>query len=104
MEVMQETAPEREEEIAAEQLLIVEDAAPAADESRAQLKALIEAAVYITDEPLSTDQIAGALQQPPETIRSVLEELLAEYGRSDRGLTIREVAGGYKMGTKPEHH
>src|SRR5262249_44601616 len=31
-------------------------------------------------------------------------ELIVEYEQPGRGLTIREIAGGYKMGTKPEHH
>jgi len=70
----------------------------------AQLKAIVEAVIYITDEPLSADQIATALQQPAARVGEVLAELTADYNRPDRGLTIREVAGGYKMSTKPEHH
>src|SRR5277367_2904512 len=70
----------------------------------AQLRAVVEAVIYITDEPLSADQIATALQQPAAKIGQVLEELTAEYSKPDRGLTIREVAGGYKISTKPEHH
>lgn len=69
-----------------------------------QLRAVVEAVIYITDEPLSADQIATALQQPAANIGRVLEELTAEYNKSSHGLTIREVAGGYKMSTKPEHH
>jgi segregation and condensation protein B len=69
-----------------------------------QLRAVVEAVIYVTDEPLSADQIATALQQPAARIGRVLEELAAEYGKSEHGLTIREVAGGYKMSTKPEHH
>ena len=34
----------------------------------------------------------------------VLDDLVAEYGKSEHGVTVREVAGGYKMSTKPEHH
>ena len=34
----------------------------------------------------------------------MLEELTAEYNKPEHGLTMREVAGGYKMSTKPEHH
>ena len=34
----------------------------------------------------------------------ILEELTAEYSQSDRGMEIRQIAGGYRMGTKPEHH
>jgi segregation and condensation protein B len=70
----------------------------------AQLRAVVEAVIYVTDEPLSADQIATALQQPAARIGQVLAELTAEYNKPDHGLTIREVAGGYKMSTKPEHH
>ena len=69
-----------------------------------QLRAVVEAVIYVTDEPLSADQIATALQQPAARIGQVLEELTAEYNKPEHGLTIREVAGGYKMSTKPEHH
>jgi segregation and condensation protein B len=70
----------------------------------AQLKALVEAVIYITDEPLSADQIATALQQPAANVGRVLEELTAEYSKTEHGLSIREIAGGYKMSTKAEHH
>ena len=70
----------------------------------AQLRAVVEAVIYVTDEPLSADQIATALQQPAARIGQVLEELTAEYNKPEHGLTIREVAGGYKMSTKPENH
>ncbi len=69
-----------------------------------QLRAVVEAVIYVTDEPLSADQIATALQQPAARIGQVLEELTAEYAKPEHGLTIREVAGGYKISTKPEHH
>jgi len=70
----------------------------------AELKAVIEAAIYITDEPLSAEQIATAVEQPLEQVRLLLNQLVAEYAAPDRGLSIREVAGGFKMATKPEHH
>lgn len=74
------------------------------EEARNALKAVIEAAIYITDEPLMPDQIAKAVEQPVETVKEVLTQLVSEYSQPDRGLTVRELAGGYKMGTKPEHH
>jgi segregation and condensation protein B len=37
-------------------------------------------------------------------LRPILEELMAEYQAEDRGIEIRQIAGGYKMATKPEHH
>ena len=66
--------------------------------------AVLEAVVYITDEPLSAQQIAAALGRPVEQVRALLERLVAEYDKPEHGLSIREVAGGYKMATKPEHH
>jgi segregation and condensation protein B len=33
-----------------------------------------------------------------------LEELIASYESEDRGIEVRQVAGGYRMSTKPEHH
>ena len=72
--------------------------------SDTQLKAIVEGIVYVTDEPLSADQIALALKQPAAKVGRVLDELVADYSKPDRGLTLREVAGGYKISTKPEHH
>ena len=70
----------------------------------AQLKAVLESIVYITDEPLSAQQIASALGRPLDKVKHVLDEISAEYARPEHGLSVREVAGGYKMSTKPEHH
>src|SRR6476646_5289665 len=70
----------------------------------AQLKAVLEAIVYVTEEPLSALQIAGALGEPRERVEKLLEILVGEFDRPEHGVTIREVAGGYKMGTKAEHH
>jgi segregation and condensation protein B len=70
----------------------------------AQLIAVLEAIIYVTDEPLTLDQIAEATEQPRERISQLLEQLCAEYDRPERGLSIREIAGGYRMTTKAEHH
>jgi segregation and condensation protein B len=87
--------------------LLISEAAPQPDSgtnSPATLKAVIEAAIYITDEPLTPEQIASAVEQPADRVKEILNQLLTEYAASDRGLSIRELAGGYKMATKPEHH
>jgi segregation and condensation protein B len=39
-----------------------------------------------------------------EYFRSLLDQLIADYANSDRGLEIREVAGGFRLATKPEYH
>jgi segregation and condensation protein B len=37
-------------------------------------------------------------------LSAVLDELIADYAADDHGVEIRQVAGGYRMATKPEHH
>jgi len=70
----------------------------------AQLKAVLEAIVYVAEEPVTIAQIAAALQQPAERVGTLLAELTAEFERPEHGLAVREVAGGFKLATKPEHH
>ncbi len=72
--------------------------------SDVELHAILEAVIYIAEEPLEAKQIALALQQPLPRIESALAALVEEFARPERGLQIREIAGGYKMATKPEHH
>lgn len=70
----------------------------------AELRATLEAIIYVTDEPLTVDQIAEAIEQPRERVVMLLEQLCADYDKPERGLSIREIAGGFRMTTKPEHH
>ena len=37
-------------------------------------------------------------------LQLVLDELIGDYANSERGMEIREIAGGYRMATKPEYH
>jgi segregation and condensation protein B len=39
-----------------------------------------------------------------QALQSVLDELIADYANGERGMEIREIAGGYRMATKPEYH
>ena len=68
------------------------------------LRAVLEAIVYVTEEPLSAEQIAAALGEPRDRVEKLLELLVSEFERPEHGVTIRELAGGYKMATKAEHH
>jgi segregation and condensation protein B len=80
------------------------EAAQLVPQDDAQLQAILEAIVYITDEPLTAQQIAAAIGQPIDKIKRLLDQLVAEYAKPEHGLSIREIAGGYKMATKAEHH
>jgi segregation and condensation protein B len=80
------------------------------------LKAQLEAIVYAAETPITLEQMvqlvkesvaaAGAVDDADvkSRVRSCLEELVSEYGSSDHGIEIRQVAGGYRMSTKPEQH
>jgi segregation and condensation protein B len=37
-------------------------------------------------------------------LRALVDELVSDYAVQDRGIEIREIAGGYRMATKPEYH
>ena len=81
-----------------------EPAPPSVPLEDAQLRAVLEAIVYVAEEPLTPAQLASALQQPAEQIHNLLNQLIAEFDKPEHGISIREVAGGYKMTTKAEHH
>jgi segregation and condensation protein B len=89
------------------------------------IKGQIEAIIYAAEEPVTLEQIALVLKdsvvaehvladaglegaaldaEVKKQVRAAIEELSAEYANSDRGMEVRQVAGGYRMGTKPEHH
>ena len=53
------------------------------------------------DEKKAARQRERAIQS---ALRRILDQLMAEYSAGDRGMEIREIAGGYRMATKPEYH
>ena len=67
-------------------------------------KAALEAIIYAADEPATTEQLAEALGEEKLAVQASLDELEASYTAEERGVEVRQVAGGYKMYTKPEHH
>ncbi len=81
-----------------------EDTPAPVSQEDSQIKAILEAIVYVAEEPLTLAQIAASLHQPAERIKELLDQLIAEFDQPGHGVSIREVAGGYKMATKPEHH
>jgi segregation and condensation protein B len=80
------------------------------------LKAQLEAIIYATETPITLEQmtelvkdavVADGVSDETEIkmrVRSCLEELIGEYMGSNHGIEIRQVAGGYRMSTKPEQH
>ena len=104
---MEDLESQPKSELSVDELMASGDeaaAAPPPSQEDSQLKAVLEAIIYVAEEPLTLAQIATALQQPAERVRELLGQLMAEFDQPSHGISIREVAGGYKMATKPEHH
>jgi segregation and condensation protein B len=91
-----------EEELSAE--LFIHETEPQQETDDARWLAVLEAIVYVTDEPLTVEQIARAIEMPLPEVKRLLDRLVEEFNKLEHGLTVKEVAGGYKMATKPEHH
>jgi len=67
-------------------------------------KAALEAIIYAADEPATIDQLGAALGDEKLAVQSSLDELVASYAAENHGIEIREVAGGFKLYTKPQQH
>ncbi len=71
----------------------------------ATLKAVLEAIIYVSPEPVTLEAILKVLEgEDRERLRAKLHELVEEYDAPGHGVQIRQVAGGYQFSSKPEHH
>ena len=73
----------------------------------------IEAIIYAAETPITLDQIVSLLKDSQDTTddgdlksqaRAAIEELIADYSSEAHGIELRQIAGGYRMSTKPEQH
>ncbi len=72
--------------------------------SIAELVSIIEALIFVADEPVSVKILADVLEEDEEIIQSAVEELSKEYEERDGGLQLREIAGGWQISTRTEFH
>jgi segregation and condensation protein B len=71
----------------------------------AELKAVLEAVIFASPQPVTGREIAKVISGvPKEDWQAALAELRGEYGRDGRGLQIVDVAGGYQITTRPEYN
>ena len=66
--------------------------------------AVMEALIFVSEEPLSAKTIADVLKEDRELVQNNLQELQAEFNGRNGGLQLREVAGGWQFATRPEYH
>jgi segregation and condensation protein B len=74
------------------------------EKSLAELSAICEALIFVSDEPISTKTIATLLNENEQLIETVVKNLMQSYEERRSGLQIREVAGGWQIVTRPEYH
>ena len=70
----------------------------------AERRAIIEALIFVSEEPLSAKVIAIVLREEREVVDGALAELSEEFNGRNGGLQLREVAGGWQFATRPEYH
>jgi segregation and condensation protein B len=90
------------------------DSAPAVEEASAEESPVTETVEPEAVEPGAAEPVSGegdekkSARQRDRRVRQalqvVLDELIADYANGERGMEIREIAGGYRMATKPEYH
>jgi segregation and condensation protein B len=73
-------------------------------QSDSERMAIIEALIYVSDEPLSAKSIAEVLKEELSRIEAAIASLAAEFNERGSGLHLREVAGGWQFATRPEYH
>src|SRR6185369_16981867 len=75
-----------------------------APQSQAERSGIIEALIFVSDEPLTLKTIAGVLKEDKNVVEDSVKALAEEFNARNSGLQLREVAGGWQFATRPEHH
>ncbi len=96
-ETAPETAPDTEPEAAAG----TTDDGPGLNPGL--LKPRLEAVLMVVENPVPDVVLAQVLEEPTEAVVTALRELSAEYTAHGRGFDLRQVAGGWRFYTRPEH-
>ena len=93
-----------EESAAAMDAETPDDGPLATPQSQAERAGVIEALIFVSEEPLSAKTIADVLKEDREVVNQTLAALAEEFNARNGGLQLREVAGGWQFATRPEYH
>ena len=80
------------------------EVAPGGARSMAELMSVIEALIFVSEEPLSPKALAEVLKEDRGWVEVAVVELAKEFNERNGGLMMREVAGGWQIATRPEFH
>ncbi|MFC4147237.1 SMC-Scp complex subunit ScpB [Micromonospora mangrovi] len=76
---------------------------PAPELDDAELRGALEAILLVVDEPVSELTLAQILEQRPERVGEMLDEIAAGYTAAGHGFDLRRAAGGWRLYTRPEY-
>ena len=68
-----------------------------------ELRAALEAILFVSNEPVSLDSLAEALAEKHEEIIKELDEIKQTLDANVGGFTLEQTAGGWRLATRPEH-
>ena len=81
-----------------------DDESIAAPQSDADRSAIIEALIFVSEDPLSSKTLADVLKLDKALVEESLLKLAEDFNARQSGLQLREVAGGWQFATRPEFH
>jgi segregation and condensation protein B len=93
-----------EESAAAMDAETPDDGPLSSPQSAAELAAVVEALIFVSEEPLSVKELAAVLKTEKASIEEAVAKLNDEFNARQSGLQLREVAGGWQFATRPEFH
>jgi segregation and condensation protein B len=70
----------------------------------AELKSITEALIFVAEEPISAKAIADVIDVERDAVEQAISRLVSEYDSRTGALQLREIAGGWQIATRPEHH
>jgi segregation and condensation protein B len=68
-----------------------------------ELRAALEAILFVSNEPVSVDSLAETLGEKPQGVVVELEEIKRLLDANLGGFTLEQTAGGWRLATRPEH-
>jgi len=72
--------------------------------SATELKGITESLIFVADEPIDSKFIAKVLRVEQPAVDEAIQSLVEDYGDRAGGLQLREIAGGWQISTRAEHH
>ncbi len=68
-----------------------------------ELRAALEAILFVSNEPVKVEDLAEAIEEPADAIAAQLEAMRGELDSSPRGFVLEQAAGGWRFATRAEH-